>query len=211
MTGVASMVLEIRALVLTCFSASPHEVWRNDLEHLSPSLASGSLLTTEGALDLARTRFGDPYRGGAHEAVAMLYAPRSAPGTTVLLSNLSDGWQTLAHGLATSTAGRHVAIRSVSGPEPLHEMQVWSGGRSIRLVRAMKDPRWDFFERGAGLDFEDPARYQERLVRRRLDRAALVHYLGVLGWSLEEEGFWESDRPARYVEQRSRRPARSRA
>jgi hypothetical protein len=200
------MLDEIRALIISCFSAPLHEVWTNDLLHLNPYLASGSLVTTEGPLDLSRIRFRDPFAGGVHEAVGVLYAPKSAPDTTVLLSNLSDGWQTLAHGLATSTPGRHVSIRSISGEYPLHEMHVWSDGRSIRCVRAMKDPRWDFFERGPRLEFEDSELYHERLVRRRLGRATLVRYLNALGWDAAQDGFWESARSARYVEERFQKP-----
>ena len=131
----------------------------------------------------------------------MLYAPNSAPDTTVLLTNLSDGWQTLANSLATRTPGRHVAIRSIAGEYPLHAMHVWLNGRSGRYVRAMKDPRWDFFEQGPRLEFEDSALYEERLIRRRLGRATLVQYLIALGWDVTQDGFFKSSRPGRYVKQ----------
>jgi len=200
------MVDEVPALVVTCFSASVETLWANDLPRLTPHLADGSLVTTLAPLDLGRVRFGNPFAGGAQEAVAVLFAPRSAPDTTVLLANSGDGWITLAHGLATSTPGRHVMLRSISGRYPLHSLEVWTGGQSVRYVRAMMDPRWDFFEKGPRLEFEDPARYAHRLIRARVDRPALVRYLAAMGWDLRDAATWEAAGLARYVEQRFRRP-----
>lgn len=198
------MVDEVPSLIVTCFSAPVETLWANDLPRLALHLASGALVTTEAPLDRSRVRFGHPYVGGAHEAVAVLYAPRSAPDTTVMLTNAADGWITLAHGLATSSPGRHCGIRSTSGEYPLHAMEVWAGGQSVRYVRAMKDPRWDFFEKGPRLEFEDPALYEQRLVRRRLDRPTLIGYLAATGWNVRDANFWGTSHPARYVEQRFR-------
>jgi hypothetical protein len=203
------MVDEVPSLIVACFSAPGETLWANDLPILTPYLASGALVTTEAPLDRNRIRFGNPFAGGAHEAVAVLYAPKSAPRTTVMLTNAEDGWITLAHGRATSSPGLHCGIRSTSGEYPLHAMEVWSGGQSVRYVRAMKDPRWDFFERGSRLEFEDPVLYEQRLIRRRLDRATLIRYLAATGWNIRDGSFWETSRPARYVEQRFR-PLQSR-
>jgi hypothetical protein len=187
---------DFRALIVTCFAAPMEALWES---YVQPEVAGGGLVSSEGEVDLRSVRLGDPWYNPARMR-AILYEPMSTPGTTVLVTNLEDGWATLANCLATSTPGRHVMIRSVHGEFPIHAMTVWIDRKERRHVHAMKDPRWIFFEKGPSLDFEETSRYRERLTRRRVDRGLLVSYLAALGWNLSAREFWISAKPARYLE-----------
>ncbi len=191
-----------RGLFLSCFSAPLDALWAGAAPGLQRELEAGGIVSEDGPLDLGRIRFGDVQRSGAIPSICVLYAPRSAPDTTVMLTSSVDGWYTLVHVLATGTPGRHVMVRSVSDGEQLHHLNVWSGREEIRAVLVNQDPKWTFYEKGLPLEFEDVARYQRRLKRERLDRQLLLHYLSAMGWDVGEPRFWETERGARYVEQR---------
>jgi hypothetical protein len=190
-----------QSLILSCFSTPLSTLWDRAGPSLRAQLDTQAITATDAPLDLSRIRVGDLQRGGAAPSSCVLYAPSSAPETTVMLTSSADGWYTLVDVLAKGPPGRHVMVRSILGAEQLHHLNVWMGGKEVRSVVVHQDPRWTFFEVGSALEFEDTARYLRRLKRERLDRNLLLRYLGAMGWNTGDPRFWETRQDARHVEE----------
>jgi hypothetical protein len=60
----------------------------------------------------------------------------------------------------------------------------------------MQDPKWDFWEQGERLTFEQVDKYSERFIKNRLTNDVILDYLMELGWNLRSEDFWATDETA---------------
>ena len=69
-----------------------------------------------------------------------------------------------------------------------------------RYVRVMQDPKWDFWEQGERLPFEQVDKYSERFIKKRLTNEMILDYALALGWDLRSPYFWKSSTDARYYE-----------
>lgn len=69
-----------------------------------------------------------------------------------------------------------------------------------RYVRVMQDPKWDFWEQGERLPFEQVDKYSERFIKKRLTNEMILDYALALGWDLRSPDFWKSSTDARYYE-----------
>jgi len=126
----------------------------------------------------------------------LLFQPEAKAGGTVFFPNLQDGWHSLVHGLGKQEQLKCVSVRSSSDDTewPIRELAIYENGRMSRLVRVMRDdPRWEFFESGDRLAFEDEASYETRLIRKRLPLSLLIEYCNSLGWPVDKGSFWMSD------------------
>ena len=65
-------------------------------------------------------------------------------------------------------------------------------GKEVRIVYAMKDPKWKFYCQGEIQPFEDKELYQRKMIKRRLDKDALISYCIKLGIDIRDDAFWES-------------------
>ena len=72
----------------------------------------------------------------------------------------------------------------------------WAQDGNERYVRVMQDPKWDFWEQGERLPFEQVDKYSERFIKNRLTNDAILDYLMELGWNLRSEDFWATDETA---------------
>lgn len=96
----------------------------------------------------------------------------------------------LANMLGTRFGRRVVAIR-VSPPDaewPICELMLYENGSLRRMIRAFRDDtRWDFYQEGEPLPFEDLGAYRRRRIRDRFTREMLMAYCGQMGFSLEND------------------------
>lgn len=74
-----------------------------------------------------------------------------------------------------------------------------------RYVRVMQDPKWDFWEQGERLPFEQVEKYSERVIKKRLTNDMILDYALALGWDLRSPDFWKSSMVARYYEWSNRK------
>ena len=193
-------------LVLALFSAALEDVSGALVEVIAEHFEPGHFGLFERTLDLGKVYTTRPPAGGAHAKRAALFEPAAARGTAAMVANLEDGWLTMVNVLAQRVAGEHLLIRTDEAKEfPMTDLEVWSGGSSVRYVGALKeDPSWEFNQRGEPREFEDVATYSKRRIRDRLNRDLLVELVRRAGWSIDHSGFWESERPAFYVVERQR-------
>ncbi len=176
-------------VAFACF-ASPLEAVIRDAESvLSPK---------GGVVALSELTLPDqPYRSEVMSAV--LWAPRQRPSSTAFMAGFSDGWATLVHILATKYGHMAAKVRlSRAQVEwPIVELVVYGPGAERRGVRAMRDSsRWEFFEWGETLDFEETSAYSSRRVRDRFTAEMLGRYLSALGWDATDREFWATDQAA---------------
>ena len=123
-----------------------------------------------------------------------IWEPSNKPNSTMLMANFEDGWLTLVHNLGIKY--RHELYRlRISDPEsewPVWSMTYYNNGEELRIIQALKDdPRWDFFEKGELLYFENPEHYRKRRIKDRFNKTILLEYLNKSGWNLQSEKMWE--------------------
>lgn len=139
---------------------------------------------------------GAPKPGGAHDVDSVFFTTSAAPGYTILLANLEDGWSSLGFAISKHLPGRvfQCALATLDEEYPMNAIYILEDGKNIRCVRAMKDyPRWDFFETGERQPFENPAYYTRRYIRDRLNREIMVEYLEKLGIHIRDPLFWQAE------------------
>jgi hypothetical protein len=70
----------------------------------------------------------------------------------------------------------------------------------LRTVMACKDEEgWDFVQEGPVQPFENPDYYARRMKKDRLNREIITEYMEKLGFSIAQDGFWETDVPAHFL------------
>lgn len=148
---------------------------------------------SEVPLDFIRTQ---PPPGGAHAEHIYLFSPRSSPAWTCLVANRVDGWSSLAWIVGKETEGRvyGFTIADPTLPDPDNTMWVTEGGRDLRIVTARKDTRWEFFQQGMPLEFEDTDLYGARLAKHRLPPDVVVRYAEHVGANVLDDSFWNDGR-----------------
>lgn len=182
-------VSEGKDLLLSLFSASLTQVRRGVAEILKEYVDAGEyVLLDDEPSTLSGQDSGQAVQG-------YFFVPENAPTSTALISSLRDGWYTLTHLLAQRLPGTHAKIRS---EDDVTDITVWKDGKEVRIVRAMKEGRWDFFQRGEPMAFERTEAYTDAKIpiKERLNREQLIDYLQSMGWDVGDSRFWDSPRSA---------------
>jgi hypothetical protein len=146
----------------------------------------------------------EPPAGGAHAFKLVIYTPTQFPGGCVLITNLADGWNSLAYLIAREHQQFQVQVISTrSGAEyPQNLIKVWRNGQCTRTVMAMRDSdKWVFLSDGELESFEDKLLYKNRIKKDRLDRQSIIRYLGKIGWNIANKSFWQAEGEAFYYEE----------
>lgn len=146
-----------------------------------------------------------PPKGGAHMFKVLLFAPQLEPaGTTILMTNVTDGWASLQDLAAQELRGFQIKI--ISSEEnalyPINSFAVWEDGKIIRSVIASRDSdKWRFWQNGVVQAFEDERPYRANRIEDRLTRGIMIRYLRTLGYDLENPKFWQASGEAIYFEE----------
>lgn len=122
------------------------------------------------------------------------WSPLGKPECTALVANTS-----IAYNLAHRFKHRVLEIRvSPTNDEwPICELQLTEGGKERRFVRAFRDDtRWDFYEKGEPLPFENISNYKKRRIRDRFTPEMVFEYCLALGWNIEPTALLASSEPA---------------
>lgn len=130
---------------------------------------------------------------------------------TACFTNLKDGWNSLFYWLRkrrnfeiTHLAFSHDVPNDEDYYAFRHFHHIAEDG-SERYVRVMQDPRWDFWEQGEIMPFEQIEKYSERFIRNRLTNDMLLDYALAMGWDLRSPDFWKSHGKARCYERSNRK------
>lgn len=188
-----------------CFRAEWSRTSTAIRDQLADRIARGLYSIFERALDL-RWLFDGSRPSEAPPTRVIVFEPSSAPGTSVMLTNQSDGWMTLCNVLSMQLPGEHVQFRSAVNTEfPVNDFELFSDAETLRYVRAFRDdPKWEFYAMGERQWFEDETHYRKPRIADRLTRSILVEYLRKLGWDVETSTFWSTQRSALYIQESER-------
>ena len=133
----------------------------------------------------------------------MIWEPTTNPGYSVGITNLQDGFYTLFN-IATIELNCRAVLLGASDSSvtwPIYSFYILEDGRQRRVVQSLRDSnnRWEFYESGEPLPFEEVDAYKERLKRKRLSRERIIRYAEAMGFPIAENHFWDSDKKAFYA------------
>lgn len=129
------------------------------------------------------------------ESNDIVFSPVSCPNITLFTSNLSDGGSSLVFIMNEFLKLDSISLR-ISKTEDfykVYDFDYYKDGDSIRYVRSMQDPRWEFYERGNPLWFEDIELYKQRMIKKRMNKEILISYCLKLGFDITLENFWKNN------------------
>lgn len=130
-------------------------------------------------------------------ATMLLWAPEAAPQLTAFMPHAASS-DYFFRSYCAQFLFEVAEVRSTNAQvaDQINSFEVDANGKPARTVRVMKDDRWDFFQEGSPLGFEQTERYESRLVRDRLTRDMVLDYLEAWGAPVREEAFWRTSMPA---------------
>lgn len=140
-------------------------------------------------------------KGGALPAQGVFYYPKSNNQQLVFVSNLMDGWHSLLHCISHATQSNYVLFRVIEDEFPLFEMTAVAAGKTQRVVRAMKEGKWNFYEQGAPLAFEHISYYLQRKIADRVTPELLNIYANAQGIDFNSPDFFSTTQNSLWVTQ----------
>ncbi len=135
------------------------------------------------------------YRASDDSPPPLLWSPDCDKGLTAFMPHVSSGDYYLAE-RTHSVFGMEVTCAHVTDPPSLNEFIVYSDKKRVRIVRAMKDPKWLFWQDGTPLAFEDQSLYTERLIKNRITKDRVLSYMHAWGAPVTKKHFWTTSTPA---------------
>ena len=153
-------------------------------------------------LDIASIYVDEP-QPGFQWAHVVLFRSAAFP-VTVFVANVQDGLSSWIY-VASSSLQKPVCSVKLSlhaSEYPMNMFVVRNMAGEERVVYAMRDSsRWEFYESGPRLPFEDIEKYQRRRKRERLTAEMIIDYLRAMGVDIRNERFWETEESAVYIRQ----------
>jgi hypothetical protein len=182
-------------LQFTCFEAGLENVAQAIKDVLKIKEGGGQWNEQKCNLDERAVYFPASPKGIMYKFKFMLWEPMANSGTTIFLSNVSDGWATLTNIVAEKYKFHAVRIsltEELLGEDQYNYLSVTSNGKLARTIAATVDGKWQFTDWGEPLWFEDLAHYKKRRIKDRLNYPIVRGYLHALGWDMDSDGFWQS-------------------
>ncbi len=125
----------------------------------------------------------------------LLWQPQSINfDLVVFLSSVTDGWPTLLNKYYGIYQRETICVGLCDKETnfPFYNFKYQMGIRN-RVIQAMKDSnKWEFFENGELLPFEDELNYKKRKISDRLNNEIIHEYLKINGIDITIEEFWKS-------------------
>jgi hypothetical protein len=158
---------------------------------------------TSGEFDLtkvfARSDDGAFVRRRHSDFYLALLCSGPTPASTLVLSTVPDGWVTLCNAIALHV-GTYRYMFELSDCVDANARNAFSyidystEPPVERVVYAMKDPKWIFFQSGTPLCFEDVSHYEKRRIKERIDRVLLEKYCVKIGMNVRAPGIFKDQR-----------------
>jgi hypothetical protein len=159
-----------------------------------------------GVLDVRRITLSPhgPHTAPSIQTGYVLAEVRGRDGVkTLFTSSVNDGANSLLCCLSRRVPRGILKFRveSLNRKYPGNLLCQFEDFETVRLVRAMKDgDRWEFFEIGKPLWFEDPGFYKARNKKDRITSQIIAEYIERLGYGSLENEFWcDPNKTATYV------------
>lgn len=103
---------------------------------------------------------------------------------TVMIPNLQDGWHSLVYTIAANTKCDAYFIQMMDDKklrEPVNHLSFFKDGIECRIVYALKENKWVFYEQGQPMSFECTDNYKQAVRKKRINKELLLKYCTELG------------------------------
>lgn len=195
------MFEDYKVLNFTCINAGIEIVEEKIISILK---GAANWKITKGDCNQKSIYFPEPPIGTNHPRKFILWEPKEKLGTTIFLSNLSDGWNTLSYILSRKFNIELIEI-ATSNYEDKNPMYLfhYMKGETERIVRVMVDEKWQFYQAGTPFSFEDQESYKKRIIKQRFNYTMIRDYLLNFGWNIDSDKFWGANTPPICFEENS--------
>lgn len=121
-----------------------------------------------------------------------LFTPKSNKNIILMVSNKEDGLDALNYYISHHLLIDFyiISISDIKSSEVKNSLTYIKNGKCKRIIYAMKDPKWIFYEEGNTLWFENTDYYKSRHIKDRLNKAIIIEYCYKLGFEILNEEFW---------------------
>jgi hypothetical protein len=184
---------EFRSITVSCFDVPLATVW----QEFELSFTERRMNVSGKKKRLAYEDYGpSPMRGGKGLSVGGLFTPGLgvAPGT-VLITNLIDGWQTLA--MVTSKrlgcSCWRFTVCTDDEDFPRTAFALIQAGVAQRTVSVQLDTQWIFLAKGDVLPIETETTYARRRIKDRVTSEYVLSIATKAGFPIGEDAFWRTD------------------
>lgn len=132
----------------------------------------------------------------------IIYEPLTNPGITVFFPNFRDGWYTLVYNYTRLTHKKAFQVGftvSESIEYPAYFFTFFFIDRKkiqTRVVHAIKENKWVFFEKNRPLKIENTNNYLKKEIKERINNEIIIGYLKKAGYDLTDQGFFKSNKSA---------------
>ena len=160
----------------------------NPLDHLSIGQYNCNHLLPQARWELPVPQI---YNPDSYKALIYAYQSDKADGC-VLLSNLQDGWQSLVYVITNgmNTSSFRFQFSALTSKEPMNYFSYRNAQtKDERIVYAMFEDKWLFYEQGQPLWFESLNDYKKRLIKSRITPALLEKYCEKIGLQIDDDCF----------------------
>ncbi len=124
---------------------------------------------------------------------------------TLFVSSVADGYSSMVYMVSSKVPGIHVSIQisRSSIQYPRNALTALQAEECVRVVYAMRDTnRWEFFQNGTPMPFEDVSLYSARLKRNRVTPEIISRYLLKIGYGSIDRSYWICDETATILYER---------
>lgn len=142
-----------------------------------------------------------PFSENDMRETTIILEPMANTGFTIFVTNNNYFWMKFVKKISVEMSCDAINIRmsDLSVEYPLSDFQYVENGIEKRYVRAMKDgARWEFYQEGEIMGFENPLYYKKRKIKDRLNKEILTEYLSKLGIDIASPELWTPVRASTY-------------
>ncbi|NTE00364.1 hypothetical protein G6M24_24820 [Agrobacterium tumefaciens] len=191
-SNIMNFIENFEVFGFTCFRATINEI-EEVLQSKFGANAKYMMKKKSFLFDLYLKR---PPKGGAHLIKAYFFVPSSNSSMVVMVTNYNDEWQTLANYIVNELKLDAFSFHMTSDmniSDARNSFTHWANGNKARVVYAMKDPKWIFYEEGDPLWLENIEFYKRKIIKDRLNHNILISYCQELNLNIIEKSFWKNN------------------
>jgi len=192
------MLLHYKYLVFTCIQEDI-SIFKTEISQLLSNITkfpiNWNIAQTE--LNYKEIYYPMPQSGGSHLNNFIIWEPLNKQGTTVFFVNYEDGWNSLIE-LYAKTFNKITTLVSLSDGDlafPMYKFSHYVGLKQRSIISYKDDKKWEFFQKGEILSFEDESYYTKYRIKDRLPNTLIIDYLEKAGWDVSDSNFWTTNKP----------------
>ncbi len=192
------MLLGYKYLIFTCIKEDI-SIFKNEISQLLSNNTKfpANWNVTQTNLNFKDIYYPAPSGGGSHFMNFIIWEPLNRQGTTVFYVNYRDGWNSFIENYAKkfSKTCIQVGMPDEDTNYPMFRFSYYEGTKQRVILSYKDDKKWEFFQKGEIMPFEDDVYYKKRTIKDRLPNNLIVDYLKRLGWNIDDVNFWDTNKP----------------